>query len=180
MGEWMNTKTKIAITISVIGFLGVCFSFFASPGWVNAIRPYWEIPYLTVQYIVNNAGKIITSPGCLGMIFLLVMVVGLQLLSPEKRKKEIEKAKQGIDSVRSSITKIVVPKRLAHRPPKDDDKAIRLIREKGYSYRKAYDELYPPTKGDEELRRLEEFDKRWRSRVSKKVNALDRKFDVKN
>lgn len=131
--------------------------------------------------------------GFAGM-FLLIIIYGTVTMEKRKqqRQAEIEKFEQEIEALppiknrtREMFEKIVIvleklsskekQKRPAHRPAMDDAEAIRLIVDEKKSYGQAFDILFPPKQGKEDIERLSGFET-WRTRVSKKVNAEFDKF----
>lgn len=85
----MKRETKIIIGIAVLGMTLFVLSTVNSPMWNQILVAMFSIS----QYLVANAGKIITSPACYGSIGLLLMLFASRYFSNSERQQRRE-AKQ--------------------------------------------------------------------------------------
>jgi type II secretory pathway pseudopilin PulG len=85
----MKRETKVIIAFAILGIVLFIVSVGKSPMWNQILVAMFSIS----QYLITNAGKIITSPVCYGSIGLLLMLAASWYFSNSERQQRRE-AKQ--------------------------------------------------------------------------------------
>lgn len=153
---------KARIYIALLAVILIVAGIVNTPNALEIARSQLAIIYLFGKTFMG----LVAEPGCYGLIGFLLLAFAIG-----NRQRVRETVKQNIEVVRAKVTS-ALKKNPQHRPPIDDDEAVKMkIENPKMTYRQVYDHFYPPKQDPmEEVDRLAFFDTKWRSRVSQKVN----------